>query len=638
MAPFSNPSQLSTVSSADNNMAHPAPFRQYPGRPPQGPPMQDPYPPRNNASRQDTAPPGPVYPREQYYDGEQRNVYDQRPPPSRGPQPPQSRRPSQPREDLDDHRPPPPHDSYRLVPPSPRRPRPQIQELDLASPHDWRPPGRRPGAEDHGAVVSPVYDARFEGDDRRRAYPPPKKSPVGRGEPMPTMQFNINGGQVPSRTKSAPPDDPRNWSSGAQPPVPRMQDTYGDRRGGGPGGRGAPPRSRRGGIPPQQLYDRPVEFRRRTPPEMYPPQEARRRTPPEMYPPQEPRRWTPPEMYPPQAHERVLPPDVYAQQHERIPPPPRSNTVPPPNPMYDDRGPPQQRRFEGPPPSRGRPIDERGYFPDQRDPPRRRNENVDDLLDNYIEELNLPVENYASPTQNDPQPRGAPPWSEAQYTAPDRRNMIQQIPPPGPGRLPRSQTEPMGFNPRQPPPDLIRGVQSVDLYDEPAESTRTRSPNKLHKSPPRTQPVIVGVQPQQIVSSTGKVHDPNALPAFPSRLTVESPASDHRTSQGSGSDPPASVLARQSNPPPKPKLTFALLEECRRDARESPNDPAIQLDLAKALCEAGTVLALESGMGDPKRVAKSRENYFTEGMKLLKKLASTVPPHQHNTDSRALQG
>ena len=74
----------------------------------------------------------------------------------------------------------------------------------------------------------------------------------------------------------------------------------------------------------------------------------------------------------------------------------------------------------------------------------------------------------------------------------------------------------------------------------------------------------------------------------------------------------------------KPKLTFALLEELRRDAKDNPSDPAIQLEFAKALVEAGTVLAQESGMGDPKRVAKSRENYITEAHKIVKKLASSV--------------
>jgi hypothetical protein len=78
--------------------------------------------------------------------------------------------------------------------------------------------------------------------------------------------------------------------------------------------------------------------------------------------------------------------------------------------------------------------------------------------------------------------------------------------------------------------------------------------------------------------------------------------------------------------PEKPKLTFALLEEYRRDAKENPGDAAIQLDYAKALNEASTVLSPEQGMGDPKRIAKSRENYNAEAYKVVKKLASSVLP------------
>ena len=71
-------------------------------------------------------------------------------------------------------------------------------------------------------------------------------------------------------------------------------------------------------------------------------------------------------------------------------------------------------------------------------------------------------------------------------------------------------------------------------------------------------------------------------------------------------------------------MTFAALEEYRRDAKDNPSDPAIQLEFAKALVEAGSVLAQEQGMGDPKRVAKSRENYISEAYKIIKKLSSSV--------------
>lgn len=113
--------------------------------------------------------------------------------------------------------------------------------------------------------------------------------------------------------------------------------------------------------------------------------------------------------------------------------------------------------------------------------------------------------------------------------------------------------------------------------------------------------------------------DPNALPIFPSPKSNPPPSRDGNHSRESyASD--RSVKRKVE----KPKLTFALLEEYRRDAKDNPSDPAIQLEFAKALVEAGTVLAQESGMGDPKRVAKSRENYITEAHKIIKKLASSV--------------
>lgn len=159
----------------------------------------------------------------------------------------------------------------------------------------------------------------------------------------------------------------------------------------------------------------------------------------------------------------------------------------------------------------------------------------------------------------------------------------------------------------------------------PPDNPRSRSPNKLQKSPPKpTGPI--GVQSQTITTANGEQIDPNGLPLFPSPKAPDTtPAaaaavpSQDRASYGSeGSYRPPMAI------PQKPKLTFALLEEYRRDAKENPNDPAIQLDYGKALHEASTVLSPEQGMGDPKRVAKARENYNSEAYKIVKKLASSV--------------
>lgn len=628
-------------------MAHPAPFRQYPGQTAAAPPPpQDPYgPPRNTQSRQGG------YPRDEYNDPyrDDRN-YRNGPPPqqqqpypppppgsSRGGPPPQMRRPPPnglARDDYHDRRAPPHqmsngYDDRRAMyqpppapqqqqPGGPRRPRPPMQALDLAGQQMQRP-SRRPGVDDYGALVSPVHDKRFD-DDRRQPYPPQQRpSPTNRGppsrmgppgEPMPTMQFSMNA--PPPRTKSAPPDDPRNWGRDGQPPMPRQQrDPYDDRRPPGPpqqnmaNGRG-PPRGRPPmDRPPQQMYDRGPEPRRRSPQDQYPPYERG--------------------------------------------PPSRSNTYPVLNDNFDPRGPPpSQRGYDPPPQSRDR-YDARQedprYHPDRR-PNQPQNGNVDELLDDYLEELGSPIERPVLPGQFDgnrrPDPRDDyPPPSrgggggggpgrrtpppqrspEDRYSPPDRRQLTQQLtqgpPPPGPGRLPRSQTA-QGIS------DLNRPIASIDLRNDTTieAAPRTRSPNKLHKSPPRVN-TAQGVQSQAITSPNGTVHDPNALPIFPSRNSLSSTQSRPESSGGRGSYGSDKRISKPQVQP-KPPLTFALLEDYRREAKDNPTDPGIQLQYGKALVEAATVLAPEQGMGDPKRVTKARQDYIAEGYKIVKKLAASV--------------
>lgn len=177
------------------------------------------------------------------------------------------------------------------------------------------------------------------------------------------------------------------------------------------------------------------------------------------------------------------------------------------------------------------------------------------------------------------------------------------------------------------PSDLERGVDRIDLRRySPLDS---HVPNKLHKPPPKNAGPI-GVQSQVVAAPIVQQADPNALPIFPSpeRNSPENnnPQNQYNGDyymperQSSGSEPGTHRL------PERPKLTFALLEEYRRNAKENPNDPAIQLDLGKALLEASVVLSQEHGMNDPKRVAKSRENYISEAYRIVKKLASSVQP------------
>ena len=516
---------------------------------------------------------------------------------------------------------------YQRPPPHqqgpPPRPRPPMQALDLAGP-PLQAPRRRPGADEYVALVSPIYDKRFEEQmDDRRPFPQENPLPTNRmppplrngppGEAMPTMQFSFGDGGAgiapPPRTKSAPPDEPRNWDRNA-PPLPHLdRDQFDDRR-----GHYAPnmPLTKRGRGPPPRGGGRP-SMDGRPPMDRHPPQQLYDRGP-------EPRRRSPPQ-----------------GPYDGRGPPSRSNTFPVPNDGYDPRGqpPPPHPYDQGP---RGPPrTDERGYPVDPRRDPRTGN--VDQMLDNYIEELGSPRQQYASPPRpGDPRMGGPPrpdprfnnprslPFSEPavpqeRYIPPDRRQLAAQAGhpgPPRPGSLQRSQTAPE-MN------DFDTGVQKIDFRRLSPPGPQSRTPNKLHKSSGKTSGPV-GVQSQVITNTSGTEIDPNALPIFPS------PEQKGPTPQQAPNVPPPDRASYSSEGsyrgPPRvmetPRLTLALLENYKRDAKDNPHDPAIQLDYAKALLEASTALSQEIGMGDPKRVAKSRENFISEAYKLVKKLSSSV--------------
>ncbi|KAF9938046.1 hypothetical protein BGZ67_000616 [Mortierella alpina] len=72
--------------------------------------------------------------------------------------------------------------------------------------------------------------------------------------------------------------------------------------------------------------------------------------------------------------------------------------------------------------------------------------------------------------------------------------------------------------------------------------------------------------------------------------------------------------------PRKRPLTIELLDEMRQRARTS-NDPAAQLEYAKALIEAAVTFGNDDP--DPKRQKKNKEALFMEGLKIIKGLATT---------------
>ncbi|KAG0211032.1 hypothetical protein BGX28_008602 [Mortierella sp. GBA30] len=77
---------------------------------------------------------------------------------------------------------------------------------------------------------------------------------------------------------------------------------------------------------------------------------------------------------------------------------------------------------------------------------------------------------------------------------------------------------------------------------------------------------------------------------------------------------------RPGGAPRKRPLTIELLDEMRQRARTS-NDPAAQLEYAKALIEAAVTFGNDDP--DPKRQKKNKEALFMEGLKIIKGLATT---------------
>lgn len=90
---------------------------------------------------------------------------------------------------------------------------------------------------------------------------------------------------------------------------------------------------------------------------------------------------------------------------------------------------------------------------------------------------------------------------------------------------------------------------------------------------------------------------------------------DSGSSTGGGPPRPAAAAAPRKRP-----LTIELLDEMRQRAKNS-NDPAAQLEYAKALIEAAVTFGNDDP--DPKRQKKNKEALFMEGLKIIKRLATT---------------
>ncbi|KAK9453656.1 HCP-like protein [Dipodascopsis uninucleata] len=95
----------------------------------------------------------------------------------------------------------------------------------------------------------------------------------------------------------------------------------------------------------------------------------------------------------------------------------------------------------------------------------------------------------------------------------------------------------------------------------------------------------------------------------------------------------SALSSLQSILPPDPQsskkpVTTADLEAARAAAKREKHNSGLQLDLAKKLVEAASLLSVDNGATvDPKIARKNAEKWTTESQKIVKKLASSSKPN-----------
>lgn len=130
-----------------------------------------------------------------------------------------------------------------------------------------------------------------------------------------------------------------------------------------------------------------------------------------------------------------------------------------------------------------------------------------------------------------------------------------------------------------------------------SDSTRPSHPDSL---PAHPVPVRPGLLQQQ---------DKSSLPGHP-------PPRRQYSHEGNGAKG-----RRGSAPAP---ITQFDLNQAQQSARANPGDQKLQLQLAKKMVEAASVLADEGGRADAKTTRKNRENFIFDAHKIIKKLANSV--------------
>ncbi|KAL7268108.1 hypothetical protein RUND412_009281 [Rhizina undulata] len=200
-----------------------------------------------------------------------------------------------------------------------------------------------------------------------------------------------------------------------------------------------------------------------------------------------------------------------------------------------------------------------------------------------------------------------PPPGNVQMRAPPPRSGTEPVyrqgtpaAPSNPGQVPLADSLP-----HHPSPESLRRSDSLPHHPSP-DSLRHSDPQKraantdgLPEHPPPIRPGLI----QEPVTA--------ALPNHPPPLRQYSP---ERTTQ-------------QKVPPQNTPVTQAELEQIRQAAKSNPADQQLQLNLAKKMVEAASVLASEGGKADVKTTRKNRETYILDAHKIVKKLTNSSHPY-----------
>ncbi|KAI5809949.1 hypothetical protein DFH27DRAFT_537125 [Peziza echinospora] len=222
---------------------------------------------------------------------------------------------------------------------------------------------------------------------------------------------------------------------------------------------------------------------------------------------------------------------------------------------------------------------------------------------------------------------------------------VLRVKTPGPGQRP-PQPPQLGpappFSPPFSPQSGYAGQQQQQQYPPPMPMPQ----NGMQYTPqrmPSADPYHQQQQPQpQQYPQQALFASPDALPEHPAPVRPglqhmsTSEALQHQQQQGNSQGPapvrqytPRGSMDNRSPQPPPPKgpITAAELAQAVQASKNAPNDPAVQLTLAKKYIEAAAVLADEGGRADAKTTKKNRENFIFDAHKIVKKLANGSHPY-----------